>query len=139
MASENRATAVEVHQMIITLGFTESDRDADYSSFSDGYRLGARQTSVTIVLDGDGLLLTGEQWAEAAFTASNHPGEAPLGGPWAIQHALAEQVRVPLRGGQFPGKFSRVATPKPLPRMDRHSCHDGCQSPAGSGTVRDHR
>ncbi len=23
--------------MIITLGFTESDRDADYSSFSDGY------------------------------------------------------------------------------------------------------
>jgi hypothetical protein len=83
--------------MIITLGFTESDRDADYISFSDGYRLGARQVSVTIVVDGDGLLLTGEQWAEAAFTASNHPGVAPLGGPWAIQQALAEQVRFPLR------------------------------------------
>jgi len=53
--------------------------------------------SVTIAVEGDGLLLTGEQWAEAAFVASNHPGQAPLGGPRAIQHALAEQVRVPLR------------------------------------------
>ena len=40
--------------MIITLGFTESDRDAGYISFSDGYRPGARQQLVTITLEGDG-------------------------------------------------------------------------------------
>jgi len=45
--------------VIITIGFTESDRDNNYSSFTDGYRIGSRQTSVTIALDGDGLLLTG--------------------------------------------------------------------------------
>ncbi len=83
--------------MIITLGFTESDRDNDYCSFSDGYRLGARQVSLTVALDGDGLLLTGEQWAEAAFAASNHPGQAPAGPARAIQLALTEQVRFPLR------------------------------------------
>ncbi len=83
--------------MIITLGFTKSDRDADYISFSDGYRLGARQMSVTIVLEGDGRHLSGEQWAEAAFIASNHPGQAPAGPARAIQLALAEQVRFPLR------------------------------------------
>jgi hypothetical protein len=83
--------------VIITLGFTESDRDADYSSFSDGYRLGARQVAVTIAVEDDGLLLTGEQWAEAAFAASNHPGQAPAGPARAIQLALAEQVRCRLR------------------------------------------
>ena len=83
--------------MIITLGFTESNRDFDYVSFSDGYRVGARQESVTIVLDGDGTALTAEQWAEAAFAASNHLGEAPAGPARAIQLALAEQAEVRLR------------------------------------------
>lgn len=83
--------------MIITLGFTESDRTGGYSSFSDGYRLGARQVSVTIALEGDGHLLTGKQWAETAFVASNHPGEAPAGPARALQLALAEQVCFPLR------------------------------------------
>lgn len=83
--------------MIITLGFTQSDRDIDYISFTDGFRLGARQESVTIALEGDGALLTGEQWAQAAFVASNHPDQAPAGPARAIQLALAEQVRRPLR------------------------------------------
>jgi hypothetical protein len=81
--------------MIITLGFTEPDRD--YSSFSDGYRIGARQASVTIVLEGTGSGLSAEQWAEAAFAASNMPGPATDPYTAAIQHALAEQVRIPLR------------------------------------------
>jgi hypothetical protein len=83
--------------MIITLGFTQFDRAAGYSSFSDGYRLGARQESVTIVLEGDGSSFTAQQWAAAAFTASNHPGHAPAGPARAIQLAVAEQVRFPLR------------------------------------------
>jgi len=83
--------------VIITLGFTQSDRDADYSSFSDGYRFGAQQQSVTIVLEGDGSGMTAEQWAEAAFEASNHPGQAPAGPARAIQLALAEQVHHRLR------------------------------------------
>ena len=83
--------------MIITLGFTESDRDAGYVSFSDGYRLGARQQLVTITLEGDGSQYDAKQWAEAAFVASNHPGQAPSGPAGAIQLALAEQVKVPLR------------------------------------------
>jgi hypothetical protein len=83
--------------VIITLGFTESDRDAGYVSFSDGYRHGARQQLVTIMLEGDGSRYDAEQWAEAAFVASNHPGEAPSGLARAIQLALADQVKVPLR------------------------------------------
>ncbi|MDG4834837.1 hypothetical protein O7627_36835 [Solwaraspora sp. WMMD1047] len=83
--------------MIITLGLTESDRDADYVSFSDGYRHGAPQQLVTITLEGDGSQYDAEQWAEAAFVASNHLGEAPAGPTRAIQLALAEQVTGPLR------------------------------------------
>nr|MDT0658761.1 hypothetical protein [Micromonospora sp. DSM 115978] len=83
--------------MIITLGFTESDRDANYVSFSDGYRPEARQQLIAIMLEGDGSQYDAEQWAEAAFVASNHPGEAPTGPARAIQLALAEQVTGPLR------------------------------------------
>jgi hypothetical protein len=81
--------------MIITVGFTQSDRD--YSSFSDGYRLGTRQISVTIALEGDGTNLSGERWAEAVFTASNHPGPSSDPIVAGIQHALAEQVHGGLR------------------------------------------
>jgi hypothetical protein len=88
--------------MIILLGFTESDRDADYVSFSDGYRLGAQHVSVAISIEGDGTSLSAEQWAQAAFVASNHPGQAPPGPARAIQLAPAEQVRFPLRSRQFP-------------------------------------
>lgn len=83
--------------MIITLGFTESDRDAGYISFSDGYRPGAPQQQVTLTLEGDGSQYSAEDWADAAFTASNHPGLAPDGPARAIQLALAEQARIRLR------------------------------------------
>jgi hypothetical protein len=91
------AAARGADHVIITLGFTQSNRDAGYSSFSDGYRLGAQQMSVTVVVDGDGLLLTGEEWADEAFAATNQPGQAPAGPARAIQRALADQVRTPLR------------------------------------------
>jgi hypothetical protein len=78
--------------VIIVLGFTRSDRAAGYISFSDGYRVGARQVTVTIALEGDGLQYSAEDWAEAAFVASNYPGQAPAGPARAIQLALAEQV-----------------------------------------------
>jgi hypothetical protein len=83
--------------VIITVGFTQPDRDRDYSSFSDGYRLGARQLSVTIALEGDGTSLSGEQWAEAVFTASNYPGGSTNPVVAAIQNALADQVHGGLR------------------------------------------
>jgi hypothetical protein len=89
--------------MLVTLGFTQSDRARDYSSFTDGYRLGARQVAVTITVEAAGIDLTGEQWAEAVFVASNDPH--PLTDPAtpvdravaAIRHALATQVRFAVR------------------------------------------
>lgn len=90
--------------MIITLGFTQSDRAHDYSSFADGYRLGARQVAVTVTVDDDGLDLAPEAWAEAVFVASNDPAPPPAGSTapadravTAIRAALTEQVRFPLR------------------------------------------
>ena len=83
--------------MIVTLGFTESDRDRGYSSFTDGYRIGARQMSVTIALEGDGTAMSGEQWAEAVFVASNQPATAGDPVAAAIRYALAEQAHPPLR------------------------------------------
>jgi hypothetical protein len=83
--------------VIITLGSTESDRTGGYSSFSDGYRTGCTQSSVTIALEGDGNHLCAQQWAEAVFEASNYPGPSNNPTVAAIQHALTEQVRTPLR------------------------------------------
>lgn len=83
--------------MIITLGFTESNRSRDYSSFADGYRIGARQITVTIALEGHGTHLSPRQWADAVFAASNLPGPSSDPTVAAIQHALAEQVHTPLR------------------------------------------
>jgi hypothetical protein len=83
--------------VIIVLGFTQSDRAADYVSFCDGYRVGVRQVTVTIALEGDGSQYSAEDWAEAAFVASNYPGQAPAGPARAIQLALAEQAPGPLR------------------------------------------
>jgi hypothetical protein len=83
--------------VIIKLGFTEPRGSDGYLSFSDGYRIGAPQLSVTITLDGDGSRWDAQQWAEAAFTATNI--HEPAGDPAvaAIQHAIAEQVHTPLR------------------------------------------
>jgi len=83
--------------MIITLGFTHSDRANDYSSFTDGYQLGAAQTSYTIAVEGAGTHYRAQEWAEAVFIASNQPGPATDPVVAAIQMALAEQVRVRLR------------------------------------------
>ncbi|MEV4539326.1 hypothetical protein AB0J82_36695 [Asanoa sp. NPDC049518] len=83
--------------MLLTLGFTESDPDANYLSYTAGYIVGIRQTSITIVLEGDGRAFTAEQWAQAAFVACNHPHRAPSGPARAIQLALAGQARWPLR------------------------------------------
>ena len=88
---------------LITLGFTQSDRDRDYSSFTDGYQLGAQQIAVTVNVDASGIDLTTEQWAEAVFIASNdpHPPADPTSPPEcaaaAVRHALATQARFPLR------------------------------------------
>jgi hypothetical protein len=90
--------------MIITLGFTQPDRAHDYSSFADGYRLGARQVAVTVTVDADGIDLTPEAWAEAVFVASNDPAPPPADSMapadravTAIRAALTEQVRFPVR------------------------------------------
>lgn len=83
--------------MIITLGFTRSDRTADYIPTMDGYRAGAQQTVATLRLRPDlGAAvtvpqdLTGIQWAHAMFYATNIPAEAGQDTPAvaAIRHAL---------------------------------------------------
>jgi hypothetical protein len=83
--------------VIITLGFTESDRHRGYTSFSDGYRIGALQMSVTIAIEGGDSRLPAQPWAEAAFVASHQPDPSANPAVAAIQRALAEQVTVPLR------------------------------------------
>ena len=88
---------------LITLGFTQSDRSLDYSSFSDGYRLGARQVAVTITVETAGIDLSPEQRAEAVFAASNVPHPltdlttAADRAAAAIRHALAAQIHFPTR------------------------------------------
>jgi hypothetical protein len=87
---------------LITLGFTQSDRARDYSSFTDGYQFGARQITVTIAVETTGIDLAPEAWAEAVFIASNdpHPPADPTSplerAAAAVRHALATQVRFPL-------------------------------------------
>jgi hypothetical protein len=89
--------------VIITLGFTQSDRASDYSSFLDGYHLGARQTCVSIAVDSHGIDLPPEQWAEAAFIATNQPALHLATTPafdravTAIREALTTQTRPALR------------------------------------------
>jgi hypothetical protein len=83
--------------MLITLGFTNSDRADDYSSFTDGYRLSATQHAVTIALSGDLPDLSGAEWAEAAYVATNSPVPPTDRAAAAIRAALDEQVRTPLR------------------------------------------
>jgi hypothetical protein len=90
--------------MVVTLGFTQSDRTRDYSSFTDGYQLGARQVAVTITVEAAGIDLTDQQWAEAVFVASNDPTPPPADPTTpadravaAIRHSLATQARFPLR------------------------------------------
>lgn len=122
--------------MIITLGFTESDRSRDYSSFADGYRIGARQTSVTIALDGDGSHLSAQQWAEAVFEASNLPTPAADPIVAAIQHALAAQVQTPLRAlsvGDTVTVGGRMWACEPVGwRHIDHPHHDGSDAPCPS-------
>lgn len=62
----------------LTVGFTESDRAANYVPYDDGYRPGAEQQTVRLLLtDPDGPAPSLDDWAEALFTASNSPGAAP--------------------------------------------------------------
>lgn len=56
----------------ITVGWTISDMDAGYSSFSDGYRHGAKQHVETVTVDIPDDWTT-EQVAEAVFVATNSP------------------------------------------------------------------
>lgn len=58
----------------VILGFTQSDHANEYSSFDDGYRPGAEQRAAVLVVTDAPDGLTAEQWAEAAFIASNAPG-----------------------------------------------------------------
>jgi hypothetical protein len=90
--------------LLLTLAFTQSDRARDYSSFADGYQLGARQIAVTVTVEAAGLDLAPEAWAEAVFIASNDPTPPPAEATTpvdravaAIRHALTTQARFPLR------------------------------------------
>jgi hypothetical protein len=83
--------------VLITIGFTQSDRSRDYSSFSDGYRIGAHQVSVTIALEGDGDTRSAPEWADAVFVASNTPQWSVDPLVAGIQHAMATQAGTGLR------------------------------------------
>lgn len=77
--------------MRVILGFTQPDRDSDYSSFADGFRPGAVQEVAVLVLPDAPDGLTVEQWAEAVFIASNAPG------PHVGEDAIVPMVRAALR------------------------------------------
>lgn len=60
----------------VTIGWTISDPESGYSSFSDGYRPGAKQHCLTVrvhVPDEVNDASVVETIADAAFTATNHP------------------------------------------------------------------
>lgn len=67
----------------VTIGWTRSDPDTGYSSFTDGYRPGAAQHRLTVhvsVPDDADVAAAVEAIAEAAFTATNHPAPETLTG-----------------------------------------------------------
>lgn len=67
----------------VTIGWTRSDPDAGYSSFCDGYRPGAAQHRLTVLVDVPDeadIAVAVEAIAEAAFTATNHPAPETLTG-----------------------------------------------------------
>lgn len=55
---------------LITIGWTRSDPDTGYSSFSDGYRRGAQQHTETLEINTE---LDPSEIAEAAYHATNAP------------------------------------------------------------------
>lgn len=67
----------------VVLGWSISDPEAGYSSFSDGYRPGVKQQCVTVHVevphDADPAAAV-EAIAEAAFAATNHPAPEALTG-----------------------------------------------------------
>lgn len=63
--------SAEPHAGEVIVGFTKSNRAADYSSFSDGYREGADQDEFTISAPPD--ITDVEALAEAIFVGSNSP------------------------------------------------------------------
>lgn len=82
----------------VTIGWTRSDMENGYSSFSDGYRRGASQHVETVSVE------VPEDWdvpriAEAVFEATNSPAVEPGDGsvPGAI---LAAILREGYRGKQ---------------------------------------
>lgn len=84
--------------MLITIGFTESQRDIDYVSFSDGYKIGAKQESVTIALEGETTGTPTIDVLDGVFAAvGNHPTPETLTGfAGAVHVALTEQVWRPI-------------------------------------------
>jgi hypothetical protein len=66
--------------VIITIGFTQSDRDRGYSSFCDGFHAGAKQERVSVWIPAPLEAHSLEEVAEATFIATNHPDPASLTG-----------------------------------------------------------
>lgn len=77
----------------VVVGITRSDRERDYSSFSDGYRPDARQELHLVTVPN--LLLehaegwTAVDWAEACFRATNDPTPTPA----PIEYHLRRELR----------------------------------------------
>lgn len=80
--------------MIIIVGFTHSDRANDYSSFMDGWRDGAKQTTHTLTVP-DNPAVTGLEWAEAVFVATNIPGGEEYPGVAEVRQAMQPWDHVP--------------------------------------------
>lgn len=82
----------------LTIGFTESDRAADYCPMMDGWRPGARQRELTIAAPAGSHDI--ETIAEAVYTATNAPSEIIAADPLAnemaelLVDAIADGARV---------------------------------------------
>lgn len=84
--------------MLLTLGLTESDRANDYIPSTDGYRHDATQELVALNVYPELPDVSGEEWAEAAYLATNlppsdHDTPAVTALRTAITHHIAEHAR----------------------------------------------
>ena len=94
----------------VVLGFTQSDRENGYSSFSDGYRPSAFQFELAIEIEHDGPLAI-EMLAERVFEAMNDPHAAKTG--------LVGEINRAIDAKRGPGVYVRtLSTGDTVTRLD---------------------
>jgi hypothetical protein len=79
-------TATDTDTITIVLGRTLNNLHREYIACVDGYREGAKQSTVELQIprSADFAGVTGEQWADAAFVATTAPGSVVVASDTAM-------------------------------------------------------